>query len=166
MVSTKAGGTGTPIDKKATLYDVAEGQYKAIYPTNISNKWAGGGMLSTPTDLVRMGNALQDSAFISPTAKAYLFTPIPLKDGTMNPQRYGMGWRIGTATEHFAPKKIKVIHHGGTIGGGIALIIMFPEYNLTVAMMTNRSGSSGELFIPIFEVTKQFITTIEQSLKS
>ena len=161
MKSTKAGGTATPIAKKASFYEVEEGRFKPIYPTNISNKWAGGGLLSTPTDLVKMGNALQDSSFISPMAKAHLFTPIPLKDGTMNPQRYGMGWRIGTATESFAPKKVKIIHHGGTIGGGIALIVMFPEYNLTVSMMTNRSGSSGELFEPIFEVAKSFMKAIE-----
>lgn len=161
MIGTKAGGTGIPIAKKANFYEVEEGQFKPIYPTNISNKWAGGGLLSTPTDLVKMGNALQDSSFISPTAKKHLFTPVPLKDGTMNPQRYGMGWRIGTATESFAPKKVKLIHHGGTIGGGIALLIMFPEYNLTIAMMTNRSGSSGELFEPIFEVAKSFMEVIE-----
>ena len=165
MQSTKAGGTGTPIDKKASFYEVEEGQFKPIYPTNISNKWAGGGLLSTPTDLVRMGNALQDSSFLSPATKAQLFTPIPLKDGTMNPQRYGMGWRIGTDTRNFAPKEVKVIHHGGTIGGGIALIIMFPEYDLTVSMMTNRSGSSGELFEPIFEIAKSFMEVIEESKK-
>ena len=122
--------------------------------------------MSTPTDLVRMGNALQDSSFLSPATKAQLFTPIPLKDGTMNPQRYGMGWRIGTATEHFAPRQVKVIHHGGTIGGGIALIIMFPEYKLTVAMMTNRSGSSRELFEPIFELVKPFIAIVESTKNS
>ena len=163
MKSTKAGGTVTPIAKKASFYDVEENQFKPIYPTNISNKWAGGGLLSTPTDLVKMGNALQDSSFISPMAKANLFTPIPLKDGTMNPQRYGMGWRIGTDIQSFSPKEVKVIHHGGTIGGGIALIIMFPEYDLTVSMMTNRSGSSGELFQPIFETAKPFIEAIEKT---
>jgi len=163
MQSTKAGGTATPIAKKASLYDVEERQFRPIYPTNISNKWAGGGLLSTPTDLVKMGNALQDSSFISSTAKANLFTPIPLKDGTMNPQRYGMGWRIAVDTKNFSPKEVKVIHHGGTIGGGIALIIMFPEYNLTVAMMTNRSGYSSELFTPIYETAKSFIAAIENA---
>ena len=165
MTGTKAGGTGIPIAKKASFYEVEASQFKPIYPTNISNKWAGGGLLSTPTDLVRMGNALQDSSFLSRATKAQLFTPIPLKDGTMNPQRYGMGWRIGTNTRNFAPKEVKVIHHGGTIGGGIALLIMFPEYELTVAMMTNRSGSSREFFTPIYEVAKSFITTIDQSKK-
>lgn len=165
MKSTKAGGTATPIAKKASFYEVEAPKFKPIYPTNISNKWAGGGLLSTPTDLVKMGNALQDSTFLSPTTKDYLFTPIPLKDGKMNPQRYGMGWRIGTDTQNFSPKAVKVIHHGGTIGGGIALIIMFPEYDLTIAMMTNRSGSSGELFKPIFETAKPFIEVIEQSKK-
>ena len=165
MKSTKAGGTVIPIAKKASFYDVEEQQFRSIYPTNISNKWAGGGLLSTPTDLVKMGNALQDSSFISPTAKAHLFTPILLKDGTMNPQRYGMGWRIGLDTQNFSPKAVKVIHHGGTIGGGIALIIMFPEYDLTVAMMTNRSGYSSELFTPIFETAKPFIEAIEPTKK-
>ena len=113
-----------------------------------------------------MGNALQDSSFLSPATKTQLFTPIPLKGGTMNPQRYGMGWRIGTATEHFAPRQVKVIHHGGTIGGGIALIIMFPEYKLTVAMMTNRSGSSRELFEPIFEIVKPFIAAVKNTKNS
>ena len=162
MKSTKAGGTKMPIANRASFYEVEAPRFKPIYQTNISNKWAGGGLLSTPTDLVKMGNALQDSTFLSTQTKAHLFTPIPLKDGTMNPQRSGMGWRIGTDTQNFAPKEVKVIHHGGTIGGGIALIIMFPEYNLTVSIMTNRSGSSGELFQPIYEMAKPFIAAIER----
>lgn len=163
MQATHAGGTGKVIPNKASFYQVKDGQYKKVVPMNISNKWAGGGLLSTPADLVKMGNALLDSTFLSETTKAQLFTPIPLNDGTMNPQNYAMGWRVDTSKRVYPTKEIKIIHHDGTISGGIALIILFPEYDLTVALMTNRSGSSRELFTPLYEIVKPFMEKVEEA---
>jgi CubicO group peptidase (beta-lactamase class C family) len=59
-----------------------------------SYKWAGGGLLSTATDLVRMANALMSYEFLDSAAVERLWTPQRLADGSMNPQRYGIGWRI------------------------------------------------------------------------
>lgn len=145
------------IANRATFYDVKKGKYKKAYRINSSNKWAGGGMLSTPSDLIKMANALLNDNFLAAATKAQLWQPVPLTNGEMNPQNYAIAWRIDATPNILKDGKVKIIHHGGTITGSIALLILFPEYNMSIAMMANRSGSSGELFGPIYEMAKVLI---------
>lgn len=142
------------IPERATFYLVRNGKYREAFPVNNSYKWAGGGLLSTPSDLVRMANALLYDTYLSPASKEELWEPILLGNGEMNPQHYALGWRIGEVADLLPEGKAKIIHHGGTITGSITLLILFPEYNMSMAMMVNRSGSSGELFKPIFDLAK------------
>lgn len=142
------------IPNRASFYLVRKGKYRKANAVNSSYKWAGGGMLSTPSDLVKMANALLNDSFLSPNTKQELWEPILLSNGKMNPQHYALGWRIGEVAELVPEGKVKIVHHGGTITGSITLLILFPEHGMSIAMMVNRSGSSGELFTPIFDLAK------------
>src|SRR5690606_37662431 len=53
---------------------------------NLSDRYAGGGFVSTPSDLVKFGNALLGAEFLSSESKNILWTLVPLADGTMNAQ--------------------------------------------------------------------------------
>lgn len=142
------------VPERATFYIVRKGKYRKAFSVNNSYKWAGGGMLSTPTDLVKMTNALLNDSFLDPATKEELWKPILLSNGDMNPQQYALGWRIGEVEELVPEENVKIVHHGGTITGSITLLILFPEYKMSIAMMVNRSGSSGELFRSIFDLAK------------
>lgn len=148
------------LKERATFYDVSKGKYKKAYAVNSSNKWAGGGMLSTPSDLVKMGNALLNNTFLSDATKAILWEPVSMDNGEINPQHYAIGWRVDATSRILEDKKVQIIHHGGTITGSITLLMLFPEYNMSIAMMVNRTGASGELFNPIYELAKVLIPAI------
>lgn len=154
MSQTMGDWSTKAIPERASFYIVKNGKYREAYSVNSSYKWAGGGMLSTPTDLVKMANALLNDSFLDAATKEELWTPIPLANGEMNPQNYALGWRIGEVAELVPEGNVSIVHHGGTITGSITLLILFPEYNTSIAMMVNRSGSSGELFKPIFKLAK------------
>lgn len=154
MTHTSGDWATKDVPERASFYIVRNGKYREAYSVNSSYKWAGGGMLSTPTDLVKMAKALMNDDFLQPTTKAELWEPILLANGEMNPQHYALGWRIGEVAELVPEGNVSIVHHGGTITGSITLLILFPEYNMSIAMMVNRSGSSGELFKPIFELAK------------
>lgn len=142
------------VPERTRFYIVRKGKYREAYSVNSSYKWAGGGMLSTPTDLIKMANALLNDNFLDSTTREELWTPIPLDNGEMNPQNYALGWRVGEVSELVPEGNVSIVHHGGTITGSITLLILFPEYKVSIAMMVNRSGSSGELFKPIFNLAK------------
>ncbi|MBU2677587.1 MAG: beta-lactamase family protein [Gammaproteobacteria bacterium] len=131
--------------------------------TNSSYKWAGGGLVSTPTDLVRFGNAMIDSELLREPIRTAVFTARELPSGELNPQHYGLGWRIGglvvsdEATDE--EKIIKLIHHAGTRAGSTAILMIVPDHNIVVAMTSNTvgRGASGPLTSVAAKVAREFI---------
>ena len=98
---------------------------------NLSYKYAAGGYLSTPGDLVEFGNALLTHSFISESSRRQLWTPLALDNGEMNYENYAMGFRIGE------DELGTCAHHGGKSVGGYAHFVISPEKELVVALMTN-----------------------------
>lgn len=145
------------VENRAVFYNVIKNKYKKAFLVNISNKWAGGGYISTPTDLVKMGNALLYDRFLAAETKAILWKPQVLDDGTMNTQNYAIGWRVDSSKRVLKDREVRIVHHGGSILGSITFLILFPEYNMSIAMMVNRSGSSSELFSPVYEMARAVI---------
>jgi len=131
--------------------------------TNSSYKWAGGGLVSTPTDLVRFGNAMLRDGLLSETTRAAVLTARTLSSGELNPQHYGLGWRIGglvvTDGETTEEKIITLIHHGGTRAGSTAILMIVPDHDIVVAMTANTvgRGGSGPITGVAARVARQFI---------
>ena len=67
-------------------------------PVDISYKSGGGGMLSTPEDLTRLGSALLTPGFLRPDTLQAMTTP--MTDAAEEPTGYGMGWTIRQITEY------------------------------------------------------------------
>jgi serine beta-lactamase-like protein LACTB, mitochondrial len=133
--STVADQPGEIIEERARFYSPAKGNQRvnAMYVDN-SYKWAGGGFLSSPEDLVRFGSALLHPGFLKAESLKLLFTPQKTRDGAET--KYGMGWSIGKSK---SGQRIYE-HSGGSVGGSSELII-YPDNHLVVAFICNISGS-------------------------
>jgi CubicO group peptidase (beta-lactamase class C family) len=110
-----------------------------------SYKWAGGGFLSTPEDLVRFGQAHMRPGFLKAETLAELQTPQTLRNGEST--NYGIGWRTGTQEDG----DTTLGHSGGSVGG-TTLLVLVPEHDLVVAGVVNISGAAGLIVNRVAEV--------------
>lgn len=161
----KTGMTNTDFDQqhvnidRAEFYDIQTNIYKKAFEVDNSNKWAGGGMLSTPSDLVKLGNAILNGSIVKPETFNTLTTPVKLANGEVNEQNYALGWRAHEFD--ILDRKVSIVHHGGTATGSTALWIIIPEYNLTAAIMINRSVEGFPLFDMLLPVVEFFIAHLK-----
>ncbi len=140
------------------FYSVESGQYKEVYTVNNSNKWAGGGMVSSPTDLVVLGNSFLNNSLLTKKITTSLTTPVKLVTGEMNEQYYALGWRNTYTTSIFKNKrKIQILHHAGVANGATSVFILFPEYNVTVSLLVNSNPEVSDLFEYSYELAKLFM---------
>ena len=150
----------------ATFYEVGQGEIKESYEVNNSVKWAGGGFLSSTNDLVKLGNAVLNYKLIDSITTAKLFEPVKLNSGQINSQNYGMGWRNDMYENiHKDSHKVNIIHHGGTAMGSTAMLILLPEYNLTVAVTMNRNASVKETKNIFFSLPHKLASLFIQASK-
>ncbi len=138
MRSTGADYPDSIVPHRVRFYEHRGGKLVNAALVDNSYKWAGGGLLSTPVDLVNLGRGLLNHTGLSAETVALLFTPQRLADGTDT--GYGIGWRVGTDR-----KGRKIVHHGGTIDGGRTFLLLYPEQNLVLAITANMSGVSINL---------------------
>lgn len=115
--------------------DYGNGLVNALLVDN-SYKWAGGGYLSTPSDLVKVGRELLTHSLLSPEAIKTLLTPQRLKNGTQTIA--GIAWRVETDS-----KGRQIVHHGGTIEGGRTFVILFPAQDIIIAICANKNVGGG-----------------------
>lgn len=139
----------------ATFYETKKNKYRnwktfGFIPNDIdlSYKWAGGGIMSTPTDLVKMGNAiLTDSIFLSANTKSIFFEPQMLNSGEINPQRYALGWRSYKEYKNDKfDKSVWMVHHGGVSKGSMNFLVLFPEYELVIDASINTRAEDFLIF--------------------
>jgi len=102
-------------------------------PIDSSYKWPSGGYLSTASDLVRFGSAHLADGFLKPETRALLFTS--QKTAAGEETGVGIGWRIGK--EKTTGRRF--YHHGGSIEGGRAFLLLLPEEGVAVAILANLS---------------------------
>lgn len=111
--------------------------------SDLSIKWAGGGIISTTDDLVKFGNALLDCYKGRQNAK--------LKRETLDllwkevKGSYGLGFQLTKAKKG---EELGVYHSGGALGAS-SLLFMFPDSEIVVAILTNM-GSISLLSLGIY----------------
>ncbi|MFM2044418.1 MAG: hypothetical protein RLY86_2994 [Pseudomonadota bacterium] len=148
-----------PVPDRATFYAADRGGVKPWRAVNHSYKHAGGGLVSTSSDLVRMGAAWFDPAFLDPGLVDRFWTPQPLADGSANPQAYAIGWRVPTVAALLGPDHPVVnANHGGVSKGAYSWLNLYPEFRIAVALNMNRRLDE---FRPFFEaeytITRLFL---------
>lgn len=133
---------------------------------NNSNKWAGGGFLSTPTDMLRFGEAVLDGTLVQTETFEMMTASMKTNEGTQT--GYGLGF-----FENLTPRELKRLtdyfpddiinrtgtvlgdvtitgHSGGSVGG-LTLFLMAPDTkgNVIVAATSNNSNLFPEFAAPV-----------------
>jgi serine beta-lactamase-like protein LACTB, mitochondrial len=103
-----------------------------------SNKWGGGGLLSTVEDLLRYAASYDAQQLLKAETIAQMFTAQKTSDG--KPTNYGLGW--ATALEE---GRRRIEHTGGSIGATSALS-KYPEQQTTIAVLVNNDFYTGPRF--------------------
>jgi CubicO group peptidase (beta-lactamase class C family) len=117
---------------RSRFYDEVKGKLSnGIYVDN-SNKWAGGGFLSTSYDLTKMVQSLFEHKFLNKESVDKLWTSYLLPDG--KPVDYGIGWKLAADTH-----SRKYVYHGGSSMGGRSIIFVYPDTQTIVAITCNLS---------------------------
>jgi CubicO group peptidase (beta-lactamase class C family) len=98
--------------------------------------YAGAGVfLSTPSDLVRFGMAINGGKLLQPATVQLLQTPQRLPSGAET--GYGLGWDLEEVT--FAGQHTRIAGHDGEVlGGPVASLWTFPG-DVVVAVTSNIS---------------------------
>lgn len=90
--------------------------------------------LSTPSDLVRFGMAINQGKLLQPATVQLLQAPLQLTSGKNT--GYGLGWDLETVT--LAGEETRVIGDDGEMMGGmVASFMTFPEHGIVVAVTSN-----------------------------
>jgi len=98
------------------------------------------GFLSTPSDLVRFGMAINRGKLLRPQTVQTFETPQRLTSGKSSGQQtsYGLGWDLKTVT--LAGQQVQAAGHNGHFWvEEVASLLTFPERGLAVAVMSNVS---------------------------
>lgn len=134
LTNTKPDVNDSIIDSRSRFYQLDNLKIKNAPYVNNSYKWAGGGFISSSTDIAAFGNALLGSSFLKPETIKLFTTPQTLNDGTFT--TYGMGFASGKDSK----QNSWFGHSGGSVGGTTDMVI-YPEKKIVVVVLTNLSGA-------------------------
>ena len=126
----------TPVIPHRTRFYVRNADGDVVNAPYVDNsyKWAGGGFLSTPEDILIFANAHLAPGYLEAETLELLFAPQTLRDGTET--GYGLGWR-STTNDH---GEAIVSHTGGSVGGRTVMTLN-RDNGLSVAIVANLSSA-------------------------
>ena len=135
MGHTIAGHTDRIIPHRTRFYATnAEGDVVNAPFVDNSYKWAGGGFLSTPEDLLIFANAHLSPGFLEAETLELLFASQRLRNGEET--GYGIGW--GSSTNDRGERIVS--HTGGSVGGRTVLTAN-RDTGVIVAIVANLSSA-------------------------
>jgi CubicO group peptidase (beta-lactamase class C family) len=143
---TEADSPTKPISRRATPYFprfAADPRYglHLMRPINYSCYAGSSVFLSTPSDLVRFGMAINRGKLLQPATVRLLQTPQRLASGQET--GYGLGWDLETVA--LAGEQTHWVGHEGTsLGGMVASLMTFPEHGIVVSVISNISYADTE----------------------
>ncbi|HET9193804.1 MAG TPA: serine hydrolase domain-containing protein [Vicinamibacterales bacterium] len=141
MDDTLADSMIVPIPDRVTFYFprfAADPHYglHLMRPLDYSCYAGAGVFLSTPSDLVRFGLAINAGTLLRPATVQLLQTTGRLSSGEET--GYGLGWDLDAVS--LAGRKTRAVGHDGeTLGGMTASLMTFPESGIVVAVLSNIS---------------------------
>ena len=141
------GMTGTVPDRvfpivsdRSRYYEIVDGHLENSSWVDNSNKWAGGGFLSTSEDLVRFAQSHLTDHFLQADTIKMLWTEQQTSSGEKT--GYGIGWSVGADA-----KGRRLIHHNGGSVGGTTNMRIYPDQGLVIAVITNTA--TGATITPL-----------------
>lgn len=106
------------------------GVYLNAPEVDLSNKWAGGGLVATAGDLVNFALGVLHGDVLSDSARAEMWTRQTAEDDPS----YGLGWFLGEVGGH------RMVNHAGGSMGATAMLILVPDHDIAVAILGNTGG--------------------------
>lgn len=113
-------------------YDPGLGVHNAP-PTNHSYKIPGGGLLSTAEDVAMFGAAIAEPGVLDAATIAEMMKP--MKNNSGQEYDYAMGWALD-----FVDGRVQW-NHGGNQPGARSFLLVYPEENVSVAILANIDGA-------------------------
>ncbi len=141
MNRTRAESTTIEIPDRATFYFprfAANPRYGLHLMRELDLSCYAGSMafLSTPSDLVRFGLAINSGKLLQPATVRLLQTSQRLPSGKET--GYGLGWDLETVTLT-GEQTLAVGHDGESLGGNVVSFMTFRKHGIVVAVMSNIS---------------------------
>jgi serine beta-lactamase-like protein LACTB len=134
---------------RVSFYDTKDGSYKPAFRVDNSVKVPSGGLISSPSDMVILGNAMISDGLLSATTRERLLTTQRLADGSENPQGYALGWRVSDQRKFLNDSlTTRVIHHNGTAVGSTSYFAALPEFGLVISVMMNKGQENLDSLAP------------------
>jgi CubicO group peptidase (beta-lactamase class C family) len=99
---------------------------------DLSVKWAGGGMLSTATDLARFDIALNSGRLLRPDTLDRMHAPTRLNSGALT--GYGLGWMVNPSSGR------TIVAHSGGAMGGTTYFLREPKARLATVLLANTDN--------------------------
>jgi CubicO group peptidase (beta-lactamase class C family) len=141
MDDTQADPAAGAASNRATPYfprfaaDPRYGQH-LMRDLDLSCYAGAGAFVSTPSDLVRFGIAMNSGRLLPPAAVDRLQTSLRLNSGEET--GYGLGWDLEPVTLGGQPARV-IGHDGELLGGTVASLMTMRERGIVVAVISNIS---------------------------
>jgi hypothetical protein len=113
---------------------------KTLKPRDQSYSPFGTGFVASATDLAFFGDAVLRSPQLDEETRELLFRPVALRDGGKTGNylyEVAFGWRVGKD-----PSGRTVYHHAGVTEGARSVLILYPEFGLSIAFLSNASWTA------------------------
>jgi CubicO group peptidase (beta-lactamase class C family) len=149
----------------ARFYETEGGRARTWRPFDLSQRWPGGGLVSTSAELARLGGAWMDPAFITPETRAAMWTPQVLSDGEVNEQYYALGWRFSPhdTWPGDGSRLLPMAHHGGITKGAMSWLVVYPDFELSIAVNINTRAEDFGAFVSVEdELALLFLERLEE----
>ena len=158
LTQTRSDDVRADIADRATFYEVKNDDYKPAFAVDNSNKWPSGGLLSTPRDLVRFGNAMLGDTFIDASIRARFWTVQKLGGGKDNPDHYALGWRVYDTAKRADGTPTTIVSHNGVATGATSRFALYPREGVSIAILTNAQlAGTDELSTLSAKVVDMFL---------
>lgn len=138
----------------AGFYWNHDGKYPGFrlwHEVDLSHRLAGGGFISTPSDMVKLGSAWLDNNFITAETRNIFWQPQTLIGGSIDPENYALGWRWADYEDEHG--RVHNANHGGVSRGSQSWLMVIPERNMAVAVMINSNVDTfwdfGQVSMPL-----------------
>lgn len=137
MINTLPEEPGITFPNQANFYTRRKSGFKTAAPVDNRFKLAGGGYLSTSSDLAKLGQAYLENKIGEPEVIAQFLTS-QIVDG--KPTYYGLGWQVSqdNTGRYF-------YGHVGNGVGGYSNFFVYPENELVIAVLINCTDPKVQL---------------------
>lgn len=125
----------------SALYAIEDGAARRVPGTDMSYTWPGGGLAATPEALAVFGGRVLEHRIVSAERWQAMQQPARLADGTPVRDRdyeVGLGWRLGRDADG-----ARIAHHAGTTLGARSVLLLWPEQDTAVAVLSNAMWVSS-----------------------